>query len=310
MNNKPIYVELEIKGSMSELWEHTQNPLLHEQWDLRFTQIRYLPKSHSASIQKFLYETRIGFGIKISGTGESFQTNTASACYRKSSLTFASEQPISLIRRGGGYWKYEAHAHQITFSTLYSYQTRFGLAGSLLDRFVFQPLFGYATAWSFDRLRIWLEERIPPAVIAERAIVHYLSVMLLMLMWCYEGLVPKLLFPEAGELAVMQHIGWFDGIEKTVIGLLGAAEIGLGLLTVGFHRRRWIFTLQMFLLLALTLPIAIAEPELFKSPFNPLTLALPMVGLCCTAMVSRLHLPQASRCKRAYHKSAKESGMS
>jgi hypothetical protein len=36
-----IYVEIPISGSMDELWEKTQNPQLHQRWDLRFNQIEY-----------------------------------------------------------------------------------------------------------------------------------------------------------------------------------------------------------------------------------------------------------------------------
>jgi hypothetical protein len=39
-----IYVEVPIRASMEELWEKTQNPQLHQRWDLRFTQIEYLPR--------------------------------------------------------------------------------------------------------------------------------------------------------------------------------------------------------------------------------------------------------------------------
>lgn len=44
MKNKPIYVEIDINTSMDNLWEASQNPSLHEQWDLRFSSITYLPK--------------------------------------------------------------------------------------------------------------------------------------------------------------------------------------------------------------------------------------------------------------------------
>jgi hypothetical protein len=32
-----------------------------------------------------------------------------------------------------------------------------------VDRLVFRPLMGWATAWSFDRLRLWCERGISPA---------------------------------------------------------------------------------------------------------------------------------------------------
>lgn len=310
MKTKPIYVELDIAAAMEELWEHTQSPELHEQWDLRFTEIHYLPRKNESEKQKFLYETRIGFGLKIAGTGETSCSFDQHETERLSTLSFASEQPVSLIRHGGGYWRYKESGDKLTFITLYDYQTRFGFAGRMLDRFIFRPLFGYATAWSFDRLRIWLEDRIPPSVIAERALIHYLSVIFVMLLWCYEGLVPKLLFPEAGELYMLKQIGWFEGMELQTVQLIGVLEIGFGLITAYLHRKNWIQMVQLFVLLALTIPAIVFTPELLRSPFNPITLIIPMLGLCWTAHWSRRHLPQAGRCKRKYKPSHAARGRS
>lgn len=310
MKSKPIYVELDIHTTLEELWEHTQTPQLHEQWDLRFSEIQYLPRINETDQQKFLYQTRIGFGLNITGTGETSSTTQHQTNERLSTLSFCSEQPVSLIRQGGGYWKYKQRGDRITFITLYDYKTRFGLAGRVLDRYLFRPLFGYATAWSFDRLRIWLEERIPPSVIAERALIHYISVLFVMLLWCYEGIVPKLLFPEAGELFIMKQTGWFEGMELQMVQLLGIGEIGFGLLTAYCHRKTGMLFAQIIVLLALTLPAILFSPELLRSPFNPLTVTLPMLGLCMTAHWTKRHLPQASRCKRQFVQSQSSRGNS
>lgn len=101
----------------------------------------------------------------------------------------------------------------IRFSTQYDYKTRFGLAGAWFDRLLFRPLFGLATAWSFDVLRLWAEKDIPPSVTIRKAFIHALSVMMLVVLWCYEGLVPKLLFPEAGELDLLRQSGLAGELE-------------------------------------------------------------------------------------------------
>jgi hypothetical protein len=69
-----IYVEILINADVNEIWRRTQVPDLHEQWDLRFTKIEYLPRLSEAEPQRFLYSTRIGFGLKIKGEGESTGT--------------------------------------------------------------------------------------------------------------------------------------------------------------------------------------------------------------------------------------------
>jgi hypothetical protein len=60
-----IYVEILIRAPIDALWAHTQTPALHEKWDLRFSQIEYLPKAHDTEPQRFRYTTRIGFRCPI-----------------------------------------------------------------------------------------------------------------------------------------------------------------------------------------------------------------------------------------------------
>lgn len=66
-----IYVEILIHADIDRLWSYTQTPELHERWDLRFSRIEYLPRPDERLPQQFLYTTRIGFGMSISGKGES-----------------------------------------------------------------------------------------------------------------------------------------------------------------------------------------------------------------------------------------------
>jgi hypothetical protein len=100
-----IYVEIPIRASMDDLWEKTQNRRLHQRWDLRFTQIEYLPRQGEEP-QRFLYRTRVGFGLRIDGQGESVGEREDDSGTHTSSLKFWSEDPKSLIKTGSGYWKY------------------------------------------------------------------------------------------------------------------------------------------------------------------------------------------------------------
>src|ERR1035438_9869034 len=65
-----IYVEIRVDADLEEVWRLTQDPALHQRWDLRFSRIEYLPRPILSEPQCFLYETRIGFGLSIHGTGE------------------------------------------------------------------------------------------------------------------------------------------------------------------------------------------------------------------------------------------------
>lgn len=157
-----IYVEILVRAPMEVLWTHTQTPELHEQWDLRFSRIEYLPRATSAEPQRFRYSTRIGCGLEVTGDGETLGHCDGADGSRTSALKFWSATWFSLIREGRGYWKYIPTDDGVRFVTWYDYRTRFGTMGALLDRFAFRPLLGWATAWSFDRLRLWLEEGIEP----------------------------------------------------------------------------------------------------------------------------------------------------
>jgi len=302
MKRKPIYVEIDIRSEMDELWAHTQQPELHEQWDLRFSEIYYLPKDQDQAEQAFSYRTRIGFGLNIAGTGITKAQLNHNTGDRLSTLAFKSDQPLSLIQTGHGYWKYCQKNQSIRFLTRYDYKTRFGIVGSWFDALLFRPLFGYATAWSFDTLRLWLEKQIPPAVSIQRALLHYSCILLLAALWLFTGLVPKLLFPESGELEIMKSAGLGflpEGLERPLLYTLGAAEMLLGLTIVFKHRSKLLHIAQIALLIVLSVPVLYGDPQLLTLPFGPLPLTVAMIGLCLVAWVTTNDLPSASRCKRA-----------
>ena len=189
--SKGIYVEIVIRGSIDDVWERSQVPALHEQWDLRFSEIHYLPRPDATQSQRFLYATRIGFGLKISGEGESTGTLEAGGV-RMSALRFWSHHPYSLIKEGSGYWKYIPIDGGIRFFTWYDYETRCGWLGRALDGLLFRPLMGWATAWSFDRLRLWVERGQDPSLSRRLGVIYTCARGGVAFIWLYHGLVTKL----------------------------------------------------------------------------------------------------------------------
>ncbi|SFB27554.1 DoxX-like family protein [Cohnella sp. OV330] len=296
---RPIYVEIDVASDMEALWRHTQQPKLHERWDLRFTEIDYLPKTSPEDDQDFLYLTRIGFGLSIRGTGKSRAPDVAADGVRTSVLAFGTGHPLSLIGRGGGYWRYSPLPDGgVRFVTRFDYRTRFGRAGSWLDRLLFRPLFGWATAWSFDALRLWLDRGVPPEESLLRAKLHALSVAVLSLCWAYAGLVPKLLYPAAsGELDLLRALGWFPGIEPAINVALGISELLLAGI-VALRRSPGLLAAQAIALCALTSGAMATSPALVYAPFNPLVLAMLMLAATFVAIRTRKGLPSAKRCRR------------
>jgi hypothetical protein len=298
MNSQPIYVEIQICAPMDDLWRLTQTPDLHQRWDLRFTGIEYLPRPDENEPQRFLYTTRIGFGLKIYGEGESVGSHSKSSGERTSALKFGSSDPKSLIRAGSGYWQYIPGDHDITFLTWYDYQTRFGLLGRWFDGLIFRPLLGWATAWSFDRLRLWLEQGITPEVSLRYSLIHLTARLVLAFIWMYQGLLPKLLFKDSGELAILAGSGLFTGYESLGLSVIGLAEIVFGLLFLFLWRGSGLFIWNIIFLAGLTLGALISQPGLFVAPFNPTTLNIAVIGLSLIGLWSAKDLPGAHNCLR------------
>jgi hypothetical protein len=293
-----IYVEILMDTELEKLWTYTQTPDIHARWDLRFSTIDYLPRPDAAQPQQFLYTTRIGFGMTIRGKGETVGSREDIHDCRTSALKFWSEDPLSLIQEGSGYWQYVLTPDGIRFLTQYNYQTRFGWLGRCFDRLVFRPLIGWATAWSFDRLRLWLEKDIDPTASLERSVVHSLARLTLAVLWIYQGLFPKLLFRDTGELILLQHTHFFPGYEPIILSLVGLGEVLFGCLLVWRWNYRPLLLLNILLLAVLGAGALLSQPHIFVAPFNPLTLSLAMAALSVIGLLSAHDLPSACSCRR------------
>ncbi|MBM7839440.1 hypothetical protein JOC54_002720 [Alkalihalobacillus xiaoxiensis] len=294
--SKPIYVETFIKSELDTVWMYTQEPDLHQQWDLRFSDITYIPKEEPDAPQQFTYQTNIGFGLKIKGAGESVGEHVKKN-EKLSSLKFWADHPLSLIDNGGGYWKYIEHDGGVQFMTQYNYQTKWGPVGRIID-LIFKPLMGWATAWSFDALRLWLEKGIPPALSVSRSLIFLLCSFVLAFTWVYQGLVPKLLFQDSGELALFMATGWFQGNESLILYILGSAQVLVGIGFLFWSDRRWLHYLSIVALLGLGIGSLIQTTSIYAAPFNPATLTIAMVALSLIILLNRKDLPFASNCKR------------
>jgi len=292
---RPIYVERLIAAPMETLWNATQKPDIHERWDIRFTEIRYLPRTRETEPQRFLYATRIGFGLRIEGEGESVGQSDRNGD-RTSALRFWSDDRKSLIRTGSGYWRYVPTDAGVRFITQYDYETRFGVAGRALD-LAFRPLLGWATAWSFDRLRLWLERGAEPAATLERSLVHWIGRGTLAFIWLFHGIVPKLLAP-AGEIDLVTRTGIPSPLAPSLVLAAAAFEIALGVGILVLRDVRPLLALSSVLAIGLAVVTSARMPELVVAPFQPITLGAAMVGLALVAVAADRDLPRARRCLR------------
>jgi DoxX-like family len=297
MGSRSLFIATQIHTDIDRVWDHTQTPSLHERWDLRFSTISYLPKSNPNDPQQFEYATQIFPGIRVVGWGESVATKVIGDS-STSSLKFGSGSPISLIREGSGYWKYTVEGDEVAFETGYDYSVRWGLIGRIVDALIFRPLIGFATAWSFDRLRLWLEEEIDPTLSMLRALVHSVSRIALVFVFLWHGLVPKLILRHPEELRLIEASGFSQDSAQRLLTLSGWLEVGFALLLVLLWNARWLYLLTGALLVALLIPAIRADSSLISDPFTPITLTTFMLTVCILGWVSCVKLPKAGNCSR------------
>ncbi|MBP2217350.1 hypothetical protein H4V95_002541 [Arthrobacter sp. CAN_C5] len=166
---KQIYVETLIGASLEEVWDLSQNPEQHPRWDLRFSSI--VPVStDDQKVTHFRYAFNLPF-YTIAGMGVSLGHRFRADGQATSVLKFSTANPLSPIRKGSGYWRYIPTDRGTRFITGYTYDPGMGLVGRLLDSGFIRPALVWATAVSFDRLRLWAEAGQDPAMARTRWIL-------------------------------------------------------------------------------------------------------------------------------------------
>ncbi len=156
MTRRAIYVSIRIAVPMERVWQLTQDPALHARWDVRFSRITPTEPLAGGGT-RFVYERHLP-GRTITGIGTTIGERERPDGTRTSALRFDSDSRLSPLGSGRGYWRYRPDGDGVVFTTGYDYSPQWGRALDLIVR----PLIGWATAWSFDRLRIWAETGTPP----------------------------------------------------------------------------------------------------------------------------------------------------
>ena len=209
-------------------------------------------------------------------------------------LKFWADDRRSIIAAGAGYWRYVPTVDGVRFITRYDYRPRWGRFGEGVDHYLVRPVFGWATAWSFDRLRLWLERGITPERSRDQSIAHSAAVAGLAAVWLYQGLVPKLWRVDDGEVALWRTaLGMNQGGARAAVRTAGAIEVAVGLAVVVRARGRWPFVLTAVGMPVLTAAAWHADRRLLSRAFNPVSLNAAMVALAIAALATRRDLPSA-----------------
>lgn len=157
---RQIYVEIRIRAPLERVWKLSQDTSLHAAWDLRFSRIIPVLENEQG-VQNFRYEFRLPFHT-IHGTGITLGHRFRPDGQATSVLKFTTPDLLSPIGPGSGYWRYIPTGDGLRFITGYNYSPGMGPAGQVVDSWLFRPALGWATAMSFDRLRMWAESGLHP----------------------------------------------------------------------------------------------------------------------------------------------------
>jgi len=109
--------------------------------------------------------------------------------------------------------------------------------------------------------------------------IHVVARLAIATAWIYQGLVPKVLFPNTGELEIFRSTGIFPGKELTGVVVLGVAQFLLGVYHLVAWRSRAPLWAGLGSLAILGAGGLITRPDLMILPFNPVSLILMMAAL-------------------------------
>ncbi len=203
-----------------------------------------------------------------------------------------------MIQIGRGYWKYTPNGEKICFETQYDYETRFGGVGRIIDSSVFRPLLGWATAWSFDALKLWLEKGLHPRLLIRKSITYWLICFLLSFVWMYQGLMPKVLFNHPEEVQMLSVLIGSNKNSILALKIIGFLEIGFGIMWLLPFQKQKLLLLHIIILIGLTIVAGFTNILSFFQPFNPISLNFILIGLSIIGYMNSSDLPRAKNCKR------------
>jgi hypothetical protein len=157
---------------------------------------------------------------------------------------------------------------------------------------------GWATAWSFDRLRLWLEDGLDPRIAVRQTAIHVVARTALALVFAYQGLVPKLLFRHADEITLMAASGIPLRWSGAAVAALGIAELALAAALLVRWSRTWPAWVCLAAMPLASLDVAMRSAHFFEAAFNPFSLNLSVAAVAAIDLVVMAGVPSAGRCRR------------
>ena len=106
----------------------------------------------------------------------------------------------------------------------------------------------------------------------------------LVILWLYQGLIPKILFQSPAEISIWQNMGFELALAKVLVGLSGGCEMLFGLCFLKWSRSILLHRLNIIGLAGLLLLIAFTAPLQLTAAFNPVVMNTAMLMLSVVAI--------------------------
>lgn len=98
------------------------------------------------------------------------------------------------------------------------------------------------------------------------------------LVWIVTGIVSLGLYPVQESYALLARTGIAGPLAPLMLYGAALMDLALGMATLGLKRRRWLWLLQLALILFYTVVISLRLPEFWLHPYGPLLKNLPMLA--------------------------------
>jgi uncharacterized protein YbjT (DUF2867 family) len=98
------------------------------------------------------------------------------------------------------------------------------------------------------------------------------------IVWIWTGIVSLGLYPREQSLLLLHRAGVPDALAPTMLYGAAVLDIVLGVLTLLMTRRRWLWLMQIALIVGYSIIISIKLPEFWLHPYGPILKNLPMLA--------------------------------
>lgn len=132
--------------------------------------------------------------------------------------------------------------------------------------------------------RAWSAGDAGPA--ARLAAVHAVARVTLALAFLWHGLVPKLLYRHADELALLRDSGLSPSAAARMVTIVGVAEVAYGIALLALWRMRALFLPAAVAMVVITPGILVNSPRFIPAAFTPVTLNLCVAVLAAVGWIA------------------------